>query len=129
MKKGKAAGISIAVIAVVIVFGIASLPDEVLLGVTGEHTRRDHAHRRPERLRVGRADERRDEPERLPRAVLLRERVYQERDAAVNARVDDCRAATLDDQVTCVLQRTRIFGVDGDDAIIENRRLRLMLWH
>ncbi len=31
MKKGKAAGISIAVIAVVIVFGIASLPDEVLL--------------------------------------------------------------------------------------------------
>ena len=31
MKKGKAAGLSIAVIAVVIVFGIASLPDEVLL--------------------------------------------------------------------------------------------------
>ncbi len=31
MKKGKAAGIGIAVIAVAIVFGIASLPDEVLL--------------------------------------------------------------------------------------------------
>jgi len=31
MKKGKAAGIGIAVIAAVIVFGIASLPDEVLL--------------------------------------------------------------------------------------------------
>ena len=31
MKKGKAAGIGVAVIAVAIVFGIASLPDEVLL--------------------------------------------------------------------------------------------------
>ena len=31
MKKGKAVGIGIAVIAVAIVFGIASLPDEVLL--------------------------------------------------------------------------------------------------
>ena len=31
MKKGKAAGIGIAVIAAAIVFGIASLPDEVLL--------------------------------------------------------------------------------------------------
>jgi len=31
MKKGKVAGIGIAVIAVAIVFGIASLPDEVLL--------------------------------------------------------------------------------------------------
>jgi len=31
MKKGKVAGIGIAVIAAAIVFGIASLPDEVLL--------------------------------------------------------------------------------------------------
>jgi len=31
MKKGKAAGIGIAVVAAAIVFGIASLPDEVLL--------------------------------------------------------------------------------------------------
>ena len=52
--------------------------------------------------------------------VVLLQRTEQQRDAVINPGVDERRATLLDDQVAGILQRTRVLGIDGDDAIVEH---------
>lgn len=56
--------------------------------------------------------------------ALLPECIEQQRDAAVDARVDERGSTIFDDQVTGVLQGARILRVDGRDAIAKRDCLR-----
>jgi hypothetical protein len=51
--------------------------------------------------------------------VLLSERVEQQRYRVVRARIDERGVATFHDQVARVLQWAQVFGIDGNDAIVE----------
>jgi len=56
--------------------------------------------------------------------ILLPECIKQQRNAAVDARIDERGSAAFGDQVAGVLQRARVFGVDGGNAIVELDCLR-----
>jgi hypothetical protein len=53
----------------------------------------------------------------------LSQPVDQKRDAVICTGIDERGAPALNDQVAGILQRPRVFGIDGDNAIVEFRRL------
>ncbi len=55
--------------------------------------------------------------------ALLLERIQEQRHAVVDAGVDKCRSAAFIDQVTGIMQRSLVLGVDGRNAIVEHRGL------
>ncbi len=61
--------------------------------------------------------------------ILLGQCIKKKRYAVVDTRIDECRPATVVYKVARILQRAGVFGVDGDDAIIECCRLRAVSRH
>ncbi len=49
--------------------------------------------------------------------VALRERIEQQRHAGIRAGIDECGAAVGNHQVAGVGRRTKVKGVDGNDAV------------
>ena len=45
----------------------------------------------------------------------------------VGASINEGAPARFDDQVTRILLRAQVFGVDGEDAIVEGRNMRAFI--
>ena len=59
--------------------------------------------------------------------TLLPKGVEQQWYGIVGAGINERPTAALDNQVARVLERTQVFRVDGDDAIVECRRVRVLI--
>ena len=63
----------------------------------------------------------------LGATLVLRKGVEQQRHTVIYAGIDKRRAALFHNQMTGVLEWTRVFGIDGDYAIVELCRPRVQL--
>ena len=52
--------------------------------------------------------------------VLLLQRVEQQRHAVIYTGINERGSAALNNQVTRIVERARILGIDGGDAIVED---------
>jgi hypothetical protein len=61
--------------------------------------------------------------------IVLSQGIKKKGNAVVDTRIDECCPATVVYKVARILTRAGVFGVDGNDAIIECRRLRPVSRH